>query len=664
MENQRVPSVPLVCCDPYFSLWSPADKLYQAETVHWTGMRKKAVGSAVIDGKTWWFMGRQRQTPMRQTGLRVDATTTTYLLEGGGIELTLRFCTPLLPEDFDLLSRPCSYVDYSLRALDGKPHTGELNFGFDAEFCYNGGLPKQMTGGLHRFENMEAAWMGRTCQMPLCHSGDLLSIDWGYLYLAAGAKGGTEVACKLVPEGEGTSLSARFAFLLSAGGKPAEGGFVLGYDDIASIHYFGDIKKGWWARNGATIIDALALAIGEKEEILHRCQAFDRELWQKAEESCGADYAALCALSWRQVLAAHKLIADNEGQPVFISKECHSNGSAATADISYPSCPMLLLYAPKLVEAMLRPIVKFAALPVWEFDFAPHDAGRYPYLTGQNYGAAGAAAFGGDHNGAVYPPYYLFPAGEGAYLHEMQMPVEESGNMLIMAAAAALVQGDAAFAQPHFALWEKWALYLEKHGEDPGEQLCTDDFAGHLAHNVNLAAKAVMGLEAYSVLLRLAGRPGAEEWHEKAARAARRWEERAQSGDHTALTFGGEGSWSIKYNLIWDLLFQSGLFSPDIFEKELGWYLKNRLPYGLPLDSRETYTKSDWILWAASMAQKPEQAAPLIADVARYVRETPDRVPFCDWYDSTTAGEVAFQNRSVQGGIFMPLLKAKLLGIR
>ena len=78
--------------------------------------------------------------------------------------------------------------------------------------------------------------------------------------------------------------------------------------------------------------------------------------------------------------------------------------------------------------------------------------------------------------------------------------------------------------------------------------------------------------------------------------------------------------------------------------------------YGVPLDSRADYTKSDWQIWVASMAQDGKTFRRLVAPIARYLRETGARVPFSDWYDTKSGDYVHFIARSVQGGVFMPFL--------
>lgn len=656
MKNERVPSVPLITCDPYFSVWSPADMLSGADTCSWTGAKKAMAGILKVDGTDYRFMGRGRiGRTMKQTGLHITPTASVYTFLGGGVELRLTFLTPLLLTKPELISRPCSYIAYEVSSVDGKAKEVTVELSLEEGHCYDGEKQREMIGGVHRMAGFQTAWMGRQRQAPLSHSGDDITIDWGYLYLAA-PEGGGEVAYE---EREGYRyVTGRTR--LEAVSERRGGYLVAAYDDIASIMYFGEALKGYWTKGGKNILDVIGEALEQKEQLFGDCQAFDRELTERMERAAGPDYVRIGALAYRQTIAAHKLVEDREGNLLFLSKECLSNGCIGTVDISYPSVPLYLLYNPELVKGMLRPVFRFSKMPVWEYDFAPHDVGRYPYVGGQVYGVKEEYGPARPSKGKVHPMYYIYPAGSDIYDPALQMPVEESGNMVIMAAALAYLEGNMEFVREEMPLLKKWTEYLLKYGEDPGNQLCTDDFAGHLAHNTNLAVKAIMGIWCYGLLLEMDGqREEARTYQEKAGQLAKDWERRADAGDHTMLAFGTPESWSLKYNLIWDILFDSGLFSKELFEKELAWYLKKQNRYGVPLSNRETYTKSDWILWVASFAGTKERMEKLIAPLVTYLEETPDRVPFSDWYDSVSAQEMSFQNRTVQGGLFMPLLKEK-----
>src|SRR5260370_9544002 len=118
------------------------------------------------------------------------------------------------------------------------------------------------------------------------------------------------------------------------------------------------------------------------------------------------------------------------------------------------------------------------------------------------------------------------------------MPVEESGNLLILLAAIGEMEGNANFASLYWRQRVKWADYLKAKGFDPENQLCTDDFAGHLAHNVNLSAKAIVALGAYAQLCQLRGNTRtADEFMERAPPLPGRWIKKADDGDHPPLPF-------------------------------------------------------------------------------------------------------------------------------
>lgn len=125
------------------------------------------------------------------------------------------------------------------------------------------------------------------------------------------------------------------------------------------------------------------------------------------------------------------------------------------------------------------------------------------------------------------------------------------------------------------------------------------------------------------------------------------------------LAFDRPDSFSLKYNAVWDKVFGLGLFPAEMWEKELAGYLNQMNPYGVPLDNRADYTKSDWTVWAATLAEERSTFDLLVGAVWRAYQYTPSRVPMCDWYSTITSLQVSFQHRSVQGGLFIQLLNEK-----
>ena len=238
------------------------------------------------------------------------------------------------------------------------------------------------------------------------------------------------------------------------------------------------------------------------------------------------------------------------------------------------------------------------------------------------------------------------------------MPVEECGNLLVMTAATAVAENDASFAAAHWETLADWVKYLEQYGEDPENQLCTDDFAGHLAHNCNLSIKAVMGIAGFGILNRMLGHTdAAEKYFAEAKAMAASWAVRAANGDGSyRLAFDRPDTYSMKYNAVWDKLFGTGIFAPEVLQSEVQSNFAHMNPYGMPLDNRADYTKSDWLVWTATLLNNDDDFERYIAPLWEAYHRSESRVPLTDWYFTTTAAKRGFQNRTVQGGLFIKLL--------
>jgi hypothetical protein len=652
----RPPAVPLVAHDPYFSIWSFGDRLTDGPTKHWTGRNHSLTSLARIDGKTFRIMGAEpADVPaLPQTGVRVLPTRTIYSFANEDVALTLTFLTPALPDDLDVLARPLTYIEWTVKSTSDRMHKVQVYFDAAAELVVE---KPQQTVAWNRIAapGLQGVRIGSESQLVLGRPGDDLRIDWGHAYLAVEKDVSAQVAiadrattilafkkdgsfpATDAPAKPGTAASAAPGLIAKldfrdVGPKSVSRYAMLAYDDEFSIRYFEDKLRPYWRRNGMDAAGLIVTAAKEHAALSERCAKFDDALIADLTRIGGEGYAQLAALAYRQTLAGSKLAADRNGQPLFFPKENHSNGCIATVDVIYPMAPFCLLFSPALTKAMLIPILDYAASPRWKFEYAPHDLGQYPFATGQVYGG-------------------------GERTDEQQMMVEESANMLLLVAALAKAEGNVDFVEKYWPVLTKWAAYLEAKGFDPENQLCTDDFAGHLAHNTNLSAKAICALGAFAQIAEKRGDLAAAQKYRKIAREfAIRWEKEANDGDHFRLAFDKPGTWSQKYNLVWDRILGLKLFSAEGVRKEMNFYKSHQLRYGLPLDSRDKYAKLDWTLWTACLTDRREDFDSLVAPVVAWVSATPNRTPLTDWYLTDTAKRKGFDARPVVGGLFIPML--------
>jgi hypothetical protein len=656
----RPPAIPLVVVDPHTSVWCFADRLTDDWSRHWTGSKMSLYGVVRVDGVAYRFMGGPEWLARSadQVSCRIEATRTVVLMRCGPVELEVEFLTPLLADDLDLLSRPVTYLRTALRSLDGRPHTAEVYWDIMGEWAVN--LPhERVFWDRYQTETLAVVALRSEHQRVLATAGDHQRIEWGRVFLA-GAAGEvvagigdinicrdafvatgriSEVGLKAPPRkvDYNSDAVAALAFDLTVFATGTSSRTVmLAYDDEWSVELFRQRLRPWWRRDGLEAIPMLEQAWREGDVIRGRAMMFDADLRSRATTLAGEGYADLLALSWRHCIAAHKLAAGPNGQPLFFSKENFSNGCIATIDVTYPSAPLFLTYNPALLRAMLDPYFPYCSGPDWPFLFAAHDLGTYPLANGQTYR-------GWDKDKTLD-------------IIETQMPVEECGNMLILVAALVRAEKDIGYARDHWPLLTQWAEYLVEKGYNPGDQLCTDDFSGVLGHNVNLSAKAAMGLACYAMLAAGLGHAEVAARYRASAEGFADHIRAARSGDGTRLAFDQPESWSIKYNLVWDRVLGLNLFSQDELKRELSFYRTKLELYGLPLDNRSTITKPEWMLWAASLAEDKELFEDLVERILRYANETPNRVPLSDLYLTDSARKIGFQARSVVGGFWIRYL--------
>ena len=653
----RPPAVPLVTHDPMLSIWSEADRLTDDATRHWTHHEQSLVSLIRIDGKPFRLMGN---TPagvpaLPQVGLTVTPTRSIYEFEGEDVHVTLTFMSPLLPAYLDVLTRPVTYLTWTVRSVDGMGRAVSIYDSTSSQLCVNE-TKEKVVWAREAMGPLTALRVGTDTQNYLGISGDDARLDWGNAYAVAptaqataaiGANG--DLAAKFIETG---TLPARddtrmpravsdaqpvLAFDFDLGSvrqAPVSRHLMIGYDEGYLIKFFRHNLRPYWRRNGAEPTNLFQAAERDYAALLGACEQFDKALVADAVRLGGPNYGNICSLAYRQCFAGHGIAADSHGQPLMFTKENTSNGDIATADVIFPGDPLLLLVSPTLAKATLVPLLTYAASDHWKFPNAPHDLGTYPVAHGTDDG------------------------GE-------QMPVEESGNLLILCDAISQIEGNTKFVDAWWPQLTQWIQYLEQFGLDPGEQLCTDDFMGHLAHNSNLSIKAILAFAAYGDMCRLRGdHAGAERYAKLAKDDAAHWIKANDTGNHSLLAFDKPNTWSQKYNLVWDKILKLNVFPDEVARKEVAFYKTVLQPYGLPLDSRTKITKTDWTLWSATLADNQPDFETLIAPIVKYLDATTAHSPFVDLYETNKVTSDGMHARPVIGGVFIRLLADRTLWMK
>jgi hypothetical protein len=588
----------------------------------------------------------------KQTSVNLLPTQTWYTFDCGPVTVEVIFTCPFLPDDLYLFSRPVDYITWQVRSRDAKKHSVQVYLEATPEWAVNQ-ISQPIVSEMFTQNGLTFLKAGTKEQPVLAKKGDDLRIDWGYFYVAGKADQKTSFAIgdpavlknDFLKKGKlsntaDNKLPDRMYLKMTGmsvvkdlgkvGKEPVSDYVMIGYDDTYSIQYFNENLLAYWRKGGsADIKKAFSEAAAEYEGLISKCAGFDNKLIEDAIRAGGVKFAELCALTYRQSVAAHKLVITKDGTLLFLSKENFSNGCINTVDVTFPSSPLYLVYNPDLLKGMMNGIFYYSESGKWTKPFAAHDLGTYPLANGQVY--------------------------------REDMPVEEAGNMLILATAISVVEGNAKYAESHWGVLSTWANYLMENGLDPANQLTSEDMSGHLAHSTNLSVKAILGIAGYGKMaLMLEKNDIADKYLLKAKQMAAEWVKMANSGDHYKLAFDQPDSWGQKYNLPWDTMLGLNVFPPEVAKTEIEFYKKKSLLYGTALDNRFTYTINYDNMWSAVAAEKPEDFRALTDPIWKYVNETPTRIPLSDWHETKDGKSIGMRARSTVGGFFMKILEQKI----
>ena len=462
----RPPATPLVAHDPYFSIWSMADRLNAENTRHWTGKPNSIAALLRVDGKTYRVMGRdpQRLPALEQTHLDVTPTRTVYGFSGAGIQLELTFFTPALPDDLEVLSRPLTYIEWSVSSTDSAGHSVSLYFDAGSDLVVNT-ADQPALAARYQLDGLPVLRLGSREQAVLAKHGDDLRIDWGYLYLAADKGDGvTEAAMDRnqaraafesagrLPDSDDLTTRPNPGLAMSidfgrAGAAAVTRYLMLAYDDLYAIEYFQRRERAWWRperRRGERSGEIRPPGPRYPPGTL---QAFRRGTGLRSAQCRGGSLRPSCRAGIpADAGSAQAGCGRGRHGAVFPERELqqwmHRDGGRNLSER-----PVHLAFQPGAAEGAASTGNRLCRMgrdglfrlrrTIW----API---RRP--TGRCMAAASAPK-------------------------QNQMPVEESGNMLILMAALARVEGNADFAEKYWPQLTKWAEYLKEKGLDPENQL-------------------------------------------------------------------------------------------------------------------------------------------------------------------------------------------------
>lgn len=394
----------------------------------------------------------------------------------------------------------------------------------------------------------------------------------------------------------------------------------------------------YWLEQHSKNEDALTFFHNDFKDIHDKSVELDTNVSKDAERVGGQDYVTILSLAARQAWAATQVAGTSTDSYIFM-KEISSNGNMNTVDVIYPSSPLLMYFNPGWLKLLLDPVYIVMENGLWPEEFSIHDIGfHYPNATGH------------------------------ASEETQEMPVEESGNMLILSLAYAQKTGDTAYLTQHYALLRQWTDYLVANTLIPASQQSTDDFAGALANQTNLALKGIIAIRAMSSIANLTAHPDdVTKYLDTATSYIARWQDlginRAASPPHTTLSYNDPDSHGLLYNLYADALLNTALVPRSVYEMQSAFYPTIAEEFGVPLDTRHTWGKNDWEIWSAAVASESTRTE-MLARLAKWIGETSTNSPVADLYDAVTGGygAVPFKARPVVGGWFA-LLTVDAIGI-
>ncbi|KAJ6563311.1 DUF1793-domain-containing protein [Mycena vulgaris] len=604
------PSTPLAVRTPYLSAWLPQGQgvpLNGAWPTFWAGQIMAWAGFVKVDGQIYSFLGAASVPDVSvkqatQKSFQFTSTRSIFMLSAGPVDLTVTFLSPV-ESDLVKMSIPLSYMQVSAASTDGAAHAVQVYSDVSAEWVSG-------------VSSWDVEWAILTTDI-LSHEIHLASpatfeeindqAQYGSLHYSilndkkATYQTGADIIVHAQFVNNGVLVNTKdpnfrpvsdswpvFGLSKDLGqvsGAPASVLFSIGHIREPAVKYVlaGKVKQErslyFWSRFSTTA-QLISFFLKDYATVLATAKTLDAKVEADASK-ISPDYVGIIALSIRQSLGANELT---------ISKNAHDgDGNTNTIDVIFPASPIFLYLFPKLGQYLLEPLFRYQA------------SGQYP-------------------NKCVLPDAIGHSDG-----------LDESGNMLIMSLAFAQKTGDNSQLIRYRALLDQWTQFLIEDSLIPAHQLSTDDFAGSLANQTNLAIKGIIGIGAMAEICKRLGDPiKAANYSSIAADYVTKWQVLSASttGPHLTLAYEQSDSWGLGYNLFSDVHLGLKLFPASVYEMQTAWYKTVAKLY-------DAHPTPDW---------------ELITALKDYLSNGLNNVPFSDLYDTITGVATGFRARPVSGG--------------
>ncbi|KAH9844226.1 DUF1793-domain-containing protein [Rhodofomes roseus] len=638
------PSVPLAVRSPYSSAWlsqgaGSGSALSAAWPQFWNGDTLGWAGFVNVDGVSYNFLGApavanttfKRAT---QASLSWTSTQSVFVMTAGPVQLTVTFLSPVEPSSLVNQSMPFSYMAVNAAPTDGKSHSVQVYSDISAEWV--SGTDSQKVNWTTTTGDVIIHQAQLQNQTLFADSGD--RIQYGAAYYSSLSSSNTtwqtgqDIVLRAQFIKNGTLLNTQdtnfrainnnwpcFAFAHDLGNISGQSDavvFAVGHARDPAINYVTSggtmqSRSSLYLSQFSSINDAITAFVKDYSNALSRADALDAEV-NKDTSAISSNYSDIVALSIRQTFGAIEFTytPGNTSDVMAFVKAMSSSESISTTDVIYPAWPLVLYTNAAIGKALLLPLLEYQATGQYPNKWACHDLGP------------------------AYPSAPGYPKG-----NDTQMPIEESGNMLIMTLSYTQKTGDKSLITTYYNLLDQWAQYLVSNTLEPASQLSSDAFAGSLVNQTDLALKGIIGIKAMAEIASLVGDSSANSnYNSIASSYVQKWQQMATTSDgmHLTLQYGNSSSWGIAYNLYADQLLGTNIVPSSVYDMQTQWYTSVENTYGVPLDTRNTYTLSNWEIWAAAIMTTTSARNQLINYVHKYLASSLNSLPASDWYDTAT----------------------------